>query len=690
LASYIYGLPAHDITRDFFFNVGDGYGILRWVLLFLIITSFAYLIHLLKRKGNDWAKGEKGVFPGFSRRRAARVIREILLHKKILKEWHSGLPHAFVFFGILGTGLTYMILFVQEFCVTPFTGSVFLSGYYYLVWSFASDFFSFMILVGLILSLFRRIFICPTSLVTTRTDYLVIILLLIAVLSGFFHNAFRIAICDYPSFEIFSPVSFLFSKLIFSSSEKLLSTMHGFVWWINVVSSLAFFAMAGSSTLLGHITVSSLNIYFSSLRDEDVDTKYRISLDTEEQSKRAIRGTIRVEDYSWKDLMDLDACMKCGRCQDRCPAYLAGKPLSPKKLISDLLQCFKEYRLSKSVKTRGGEIPSHIKKESVWSCLLCGECVEICPARINHMKKIIGIRKAYISLDEIPDGVKALRDIDSEKISSLNPRKHFWISRVEGLKTISEKPDAEYLFYAGCKVDQDENAAEDAVAFLSLMIKAGVSVAVIGAEEVCCGNTALRAGDEIKFRALALKNLSLITRYNAKKIITICPHGFNLFNKEYRTLARSFCTSYISDYKVYHHTQILSTLISEGKISPEPKNGVIVTFHDPCLLGRYNNEYNAPRSIINSVPGVMNIEMNRTREESFCCGAPLELMGNSGLEIAEFRARDIHSSGAKIALTACPHCASMLRKGMKSASINSVQICDIASFFASSSEKEYG
>jgi len=548
LASYIYGLPAHDVTRDFFFNVGDGYGVIRWVLFLLIIAAFVYLIKSLLRKGKEWAKGEEGVFPGFSRKRVYRVIKEVIFHKKILKEWQSGIPHALVFFGLAGTGLTFLVLFVQEFCTVPFAENVFLSGYFYLAWSLASDIFSFMILCGLVLSLIRRKFICPTSLVTTRTDYLVIMLLFTAVFSGFLHNAIGIAICDYPSFEIYSPISYSLSKLVLFNSERFLSILHKCVWLINVGSSLVFIVLAGSSTLLGHITISTLNIYFSSLRDEDTDTKYRISLDTDDQRKKMIRGAIRIEDYPWKDLMDLDACMRCGRCQDHCPAYLAGKPLSPKKFITDLAKCYEEYRRTLPAKFNGKKISEYIKKESVWSCTLCGECVEICPARINHMKKIISIRKAYISLDEIPEGVRSLEDLRSEEISSHNPEKYSWISKVEGLKTAAENPDAEYLFYAGCKVSQDENASHDAIAFLSLLIRAGISVAALGSDEVCCGNTALRSGDEEKFRALAKKNLSFFTRFNARKIITLCPHGFNVFNKEYRTLARSLGQSFISDY----------------------------------------------------------------------------------------------------------------------------------------------
>jgi Fe-S oxidoreductase len=674
----IFGFPVYDVTRDLFFNVGDGYGALRWLILFFFFGSFLFLVYSLKKRAGEWSQGLDGVFPGISLRRIKRVICEVLFHKKILREKQSGFAHLLVFLGIAGTALVYLIAGIQEFFTKPFLGMQILSGYTYLVWTFANDFFAVMMLSGILMSLFKRYVIRPASLVTTKGDILIIAIFSSSILLGLIHGAMRISMSGTPAFEKFSFASYTLSFLIPSESSTILLTIHSVLWWAQIIISGIFIARAGSISLLGHMTIAAANIYYAPLEDAP-RYRYRLPLSAG-IAMGANRGIAAVQDFSWKDLMDIDSCMRCGRCEDRCPVHITGDNLSPQNIMKDLLSLYNNVRGKKDA--HDGEISSRIGKVDVMACTLCAACTEVCPARIDQMKKIHGIRKGYILSGFIPDGVHCLRDVSLDEKTTNETAKNNWFRSVNGLKTLSEAP-AEYLFFAGCSTVKDSEAMQESLAFLKCAVDSEVSVGVLGSEESCCGDALLRAGDEDSFKKCAEKNLSSFAKYGIKKIIVACPHGFNVLNKEYRTLAR-IIGSYSPDYEVIHYSTFLLDLVKQRKLHPIRSSNAVVTYHDPCYLGRYNEGYDAPRELIDVVPGTMRIEMRRSGRESFCCGGPLSLMKTGGEKMALFRARDINSSGARVVLTSCSHCNRMLKKGCESAGIKNIKVSGIVSFLAES------
>lgn len=671
MSSSFFGFPALEVTRDFFFNVGDGYGALRWIILAVCISALVYFVVSLGRLAGQWSKGEKGIFPGKSMRRIRRVISDVFFQHRIMEDRRSGISHLLIFWGICGFFLIYLFTFVQEYITLPFLGARFLAGYYYLTWAFAHDFFFLMMLAGLALTVVRRYVSRPSTLETTRRDTLIFLLFALALLSGIFQGAVRIALSGHPGFEKFSFLSYPLSFIFGEDGGYSLLFFHSVLWWGHLALCVVFFALSGSVAVPGIMAVGTANIYYSPL-DDDPQDRYKLGIGGGDG--RSQKGVSVIREFSWKNLMDIDACIHCGRCEEHCPASITGDSLSPRKFMRDLSALYNETRESST--NSGGEIARRVHRDDMMSCTMCGACTDVCPVRINQMKKIHSIRKYYSSRNPVPEGVENLRETSCGLADQQS--RAVWFEGIESIKTLADR-NAEYLYFAGCAPVRDASSAEESLAFMDLMNRTGMSVGVLGSEEHCCGDALLRAGDEESFRACAEKNLAVFAKYNVTKIITTCPHGYNVLNKEYRTLARKLGI-YRSDYEVIHYADLLQSLIASDKLRPGKSPVSMVTYHDSCFLGRYNDKYESPRACIDAAKGVVRIEMIRSGRNSFCCGGPLAQMKTGGEKMAVFRARDINSSGARLAVTACGHCNTMIAKGIESAGIKNLRVVGLAGF----------
>jgi Fe-S oxidoreductase/nitrate reductase gamma subunit len=671
----LFDLPAREVTRDFFFNVGDGYGALRWIVLAACIASFAYFVFSIRKLAEQWSKGEKGLFPGKSMRRIRRVVSDVFLQHRMMEDRRAGISHLLIFWGICGVLFLYSIVFVQEYVFAPFIGIRFLSGYYYLFWALAHDFSFLMMIAGLLVTVFRRYVFAPSTLVTTKRDTCIFVLFAIALVSGILQGAVRIAMSGHPEFEAFSFLSYPLSFMFGQDAGFSLSFFHAVLWWGHLSLGVVFFALSGSVAVPGIMAVGAANIYYSTL-DDDPLNRFRISVGSDSAAVR--KGVSQIRDFKWKSLMDIDACIHCGRCEENCPVSLTGDSLSPRKFMGDLSALYNETRGSTAAS--GGEIARRVHRDDMMACTMCGACTDVCPVRVNPMKKIHLVRKYYSGRNPVPDGVEYLRETSCGLIGQ--PSRSAWFSGVDHIRMFQEG-GSEYLYFAGCAPVRDSSAADESRAFLDLMNRSGVSVGVLGDEERCCGDALLRAGDEDSFVQCAEKNLAIFAKYNVTKIVTTCPHGYNVLNKEYRALARKLGI-YRSDYEVIHYADLLKDLVASGKLRPKKAPSTMVTYHDSCFLGRYNDKYDSPRDCIDAVPGVVRIEMIRSGRNGFCCGGPLALMKTGGDKMSVFRARDINSSGARLAVTACAYCNHQISKGVESAGIKNLRIVGLAGFLKES------
>ena len=461
-----------------------------------------------------------------------------------------------------------------------------------------------------------------------------------------------------------------------------------------------------------HIITAPLNVSFSRRPKALGPLATTPSLDFETMDEDAVIGAGHVQDLKWKQLLDLITCTECGRCQDQCPAWNTGKPLSPKLLILDLRDHLfdrADVLVGHSGNSSNGKgegdgtapgaeaggaahrepearlVPNVIDPDVLWSCTTCGACVEQCPVDIEHVDTIVDMRRYEVLMESSfpTEAGLMLRNIEnqgdpwgmgSSKRTEWTESLDFEIPVVDG----TMPTDAEYLFWVGCAGALDERARKTTQAVARLLHRAGLSFAILGPGESCTGDPARRLGNEYLFQMQAQMNIETLNGAGVKKIVAFCPHCFNSLGREYPGLG--------GNYEVMHHTQVLADLVKRGLLNPTTPFEAKVTYHDPCYLARHNNLYTAPRSVIESVPGVSAIEMHRHEKRTFCCGAGgarMWMEEKIGKRINLERTDEALATGADVVGTACPYCMIMIddavrQRQSEGTAEESVRVLDIS------------
>jgi Fe-S oxidoreductase len=427
-----------------------------------------------------------------------------------------------------------------------------------------------------------------------------------------------------------------------------------------------------------HLFLAPLNYL---IRPERKSAGQLDPLDFEDESIENF-GVTYMEELSWSQLLDAYACIMCYRCQEVCPAYHTGKVLSPATL-----EINKRYYINKNGKELAEGTPSQerlldfaISEEAVWACTACGACTDICPTGNDPMRDIMDIRRALVLMEnQFPDQLQtAYRGMErTSNPWNIPPAER--LNWAEGLNvpTIDQNPDPEYLWWVGCAPSTDIRAQKTARAFAEILNNAGVDYAVLGEMENCTGDSARRSGNEYLFYELALMNVEILNQVAPKKIITTCPHCLHTIMNEYPAFGGS--------YEVIHHTELINNLISSGVLTLQgDAAGERITFHDPCYLGRQNAIIEEPRLALRHT-GANLIEMNRTKEKSFCCGAGGAQMWKEEEEgserVSQNRLSEAQSTGAEILTVGCPFCMIMLEDA-NNTSDQPMEIQDIAEVVA--------
>ncbi len=699
-----YGVPLEDISRESFFNIGGPHGFMRWGIYIFMFIAFFYLAYTVVQRVLIWRKGKGELRTDFPEKRILAVFKYVILQAKILRESFAGIMHAALFFGFAALFIVTLIIMAQDDFFELFFHWRFITGNFYLVWSLVADLAGAVVLIGVSMATYRRYITKPTRLDTKPIDTFALVLIFIIVVTGFTSEAMRIAISDFPAWEVWSPFGYVLAYPFSLFGEPALRVMHQFSWWIHMIGAFVFIGLIGSDKL-GHVVISSLNVYYMNLDNEKPATKYALNvIDPAVFEVAESFGVSKVEEYTWKQLMDSDACTRCGRCQDNCPAWLTEKPLSPKKLVNDIKANMDEripkLRLAEDPATVETTplIEGSVKADEFWSCTNCSACMEACPVNIEHVQKMIDMRRYKVLMegDMAPELQTSFVNLES----NFNPygfafgERGAWLPADIGVKTMAEDPDVEYLYFVGSPASYDKRNQKVATAFLKIMQKAGVKVGILGAEEADSGDAALRGGNEYLFHALVTQNLESFKNYNVKKIICTCPHDYNVIKKEYKKFAKVGKNAeggpLEANYEVFHHTQIINELVKSGKIKLVNPLNETVTYHDSCFLGRYNEIYDEPREILKAIPGVNFVEMSRNHQTSFCCGAGgarMFIEEHLGTRINQFRTKDAQSTGATKVCTACPFCMTMLSDGITELDIQNMQNFDIAEYVYNAMEK---
>ncbi|PKL41219.1 MAG: iron-sulfur-binding reductase [Spirochaetae bacterium HGW-Spirochaetae-1] len=701
-----YGIPIDQIKREAFFNIGGPNGFMRWGIYIFMFIAFFYLAYTIVKRVLIWRQGKGELRTDYPEKRIWMVIKYVILQAKILREKYAGIMHASLFFGFAVLFVITLTIMVEEDLTALFFHFHFIHGNFYLILSLLADFFGLVVLLGLGMAIYRRYITKPTRLDTKGTDTFALMFILLIVLTGFLSEALRIAITGFPEFEVWSPVGYALALPLSLMSEGTMRVIHFGSWWIHMLAAFVFIGLVASDKL-GHIAVSTLNVYFGNLNNENGKAKFGVPIINPAVFEVAESfGVSKVEEYTWKQLMDSDACTRCGRCQDNCPAWLTEKPLSPKKLVNDIKANMDEripqLMLAEdpsSVETTP-LIDGSVQSDEFWSCTNCGACMEACPVLIEHVPKMIDMRRYKVLMEG--DMAPELQTTFTNLESNFNPygfafaARGDWLTAVEDLKikTLAEDPEVDYLYFVGSAASYDKRNQKVAIAFCRIMQKAGIKVGILGPEEADSGDAALRGGNEYLFHALVTQNLETFKAYGVKKIICTCPHDYNAIKKEYKEFAKVGPASdggkLEYNFEVFHHSEIIAGLIKDGRIKIKDSYNDTVTYHDSCFLGRYNNIYDQPRYILNSIPGVKFVEMSRNHDKSFCCGAGgarMFIEEHIGTRINQFRTKDAVASGATTICTACPFCMTMLSDGPTELGIENIKTFDIAEMVYNAMEK---
>ena len=623
--------------------------------------------------------------------RRLRDFRAGAYMQTLLRDSAAGLMHSMIYFGFMVLlGVTTVLEVDHQIPQS----AKFLHGSTYMAYSFVGDLAGTVFLVGIVWAILRRYVQRPYRIrIKTKPEHAVILGVFFLIgASGFFAEGFRIASVESPGYEKWSFIGYPISKMFNSTSASTLDQWHQIMWIVHVVAFASFLVLL-PITMLRHIFTSPLNMY---LRDRDRPKGAMRAMPNLTETSLESFGASVVEDFTWKQLLDTDACTMCGRCTSVCPAHATGKPLDPREIVLKIGEVMAAsaphgavtppLSVDSDITISANSVFDRITAEEVWSCTTCRACDEICPVNIEILDKILDMRR-YLSLmesnfpSELGNAYRAMENQGNPWGMNQGERGDWAVSlRESGVDVTVVDPGepltAEYLYWVGCAGSFDDKNKKVTQAMAKLLKRAGIEVAILGPSEMCTGDSARRSGNEYLFQMLAMPNIEMLDGMGVKKIITQCPHCFNTLKNEYPQLG--------GNYEVVHHTQLLESLIANGKLDVSQATlEERLTYHDSCYLGRHNDVYLAPRKVVGSIKGIEVVEMQRNGTKGMCCGAGgarMWMEENIGTKVNDERAMEAISTGATRVATACPFCYIMLDDGVKAAGKEDtdVKVADIA------------
>ena len=639
-------------VSDIYWHI-SGYAIF-WILFAIAFGLFAQRVYFLFRLLRLGRREERSQSLG---RRIKTMLVEVFPQwcnlKTVTRQDLAGIGHSLLFWGF-GLFLIGYIIFIG--LGGGFGLSSVLAGS-----TFEIVYFSILDIAGLFVSAaivwaaIRRYIIRPERLEASFEAGIILLLVITLMvlhfcIEGFGYAAYNIS-ASYP------PIGAAFANFLISTdiSESTLVAVYKGLWWLHYAIILGFLVYIPRSKHL-HILASPFNVLFKSLAPKG-------ALNLIDPEKAETIGASKIQDFTWKQLLDLYACVVCGRCHASCPATLSGKPLSPREVILNL----KDHLLEVGPQLLKGETPSAnpgtamiedvLTEEVIWNCTTCYACQEVCPVGIEHTVKLIDMRRNLVEHGRVsPSVAKAL-----ESVRLLgNPWEQPQSARLdwaEGRKVnlIQDREEVDVLYWVGCAGAYDPRSRDISLAVVSLLERAGVNYALLGTEERCCGDPARRMGEEGLFQMLARSNIDVLKKYRFNRILTHCPHCYNMLKNEYPQLGVQF--------EVVHHSQFLLELIHSGKLKLQEGQELRLTFHDPCYLGRYNGIYDPPRQVLQAISKATMIEMRLNKTKAMCCGAgggQIWIQSEKGRRIEDMRFEQVQEVDAQVVATACPYCTIML------------------------------
>ncbi|WP_163338598.1 heterodisulfide reductase-related iron-sulfur binding cluster [Desulfopila sp. IMCC35008] len=655
-----------EFTREIYWNVGHG-ALTLVPMYLLVIAAIAVVVKVAMQRMTVYRQGLPLNRTDNVGERIKDMLVNVLTQKKVIRVKVPGIFHGLFFWAffllLIGTGL---IVIQADFTDLLFNVK-FLTGTFYKLFSIVLDLAGLVAIVMLGALFVRRYFYRPEGLETKTDDAIMHALMMIILLTGFVIEGARMAVTEMGTpLAPWSPVGAFVAQMIGWLGEDGLRTLHKLTWWFHLLLVMGFIVLI-PFTKFRHILTTSAN-YF--LADRGPKGKLT-SLDLEDEDAETF-GATTVKELTWKDIFDADACTLCKRCQDRCPAFNTDKPLSPMKIVNQIGEVAETDADASLIDT--------LTKDVLWSCTTCRACQEICPASIEHVGKIVELRRSMVLMEGEFPGEEVMAAMEATEVNG-NPLGIGYASRGEwaeelGIKTLAEDSEVDVLYFVGCYGSFDKRNISVAKSFIKLCQAAGVKVGILGKEEKCCGEPMRKMGNEYLYQGMAMENVETINAYGVKKIVTTCPHCYNTLEKDYRDLGL--------EIEVETYTRYLENLINDGRLQIKSE-GLSCTYHDSCYLGRHNDIYDAPRSLIAAAGGQVS-EMVKSRDEAFCCsagGGRILAEEKLGERMNVKRVNMAVETGADILVSNCPFCLTMFEDGVKGAEVeDKLQPRDIAEILA--------
>lgn len=655
-----------EATRQIYWNIGHGVVMPMYVLAF---AAIGVMVWGFWQRLPVWRQGKAlNRFDHFDER-VKRMIDEVFGQTKIYRVTDGGIFHAIFFWSFLILFVGTMLVMIQADFFTPVLDVNLLSGEFYKAFSLLLDVAGILAIIMLAGLFIRRFITKPKGLEIVRDDYIVLQLLFAILVTGFLIEGVRMAATEIqqnPALARYSPAGLLVGQLFSPLTVGALLVTHKILWWLHFVLVLGFFC-AIPYTKLRHIFTTSANAFLAPFEPKGSIATINMEDDTIEQF-----GAVTIQDLTWKDIFDADACTSCKRCQDRCPAYATDKPLSPMKIVKQIGEL--------ADGNPGGNLIETVSQEALWSCTTCRACQNICPANIEHVNKIIEMRRNLTLMegafpgDEVRTAVSNI-EVNGNPFGLAYAARGDWADGLQ-LSVMEQDADVDILYFVGCYASFDKRNQTIARNFITICNAAGVKVGILGKEEKCCGEPVRKLGNEYLYQMTANENIELIKAYNVKKIVTTCPHCFNTLARDYKDLGL--------DIPVEHYSTYINTLMDTNrlKLTPEPFS---FTYHDSCYIGRYMDIIEQPRNILLQAGGSIT-EMDKNGYDSFCCGAGggrIIAEEKLGSKISEARIKMAVDTGSPLLVSNCPFCLTMFEDGIKTGGAEEqIKVRDLAEIVA--------
>jgi Fe-S oxidoreductase/nitrate reductase gamma subunit len=664
------------LSREIFGNIPGWAQTAFYVLAALTVAAWVYGVFRRVRLWRHGAASKTKVEWGAV---AQRLVRDVLLQRRV---WGRGLAsgaHVLLFSGFVVLLLATILIGIEHWSADLLgrepSNPVFHKGIYFSVYELVSDTFGVAFLAGCLLFLYRRLR-GVGSFARSPADIVILVAMIAIGVTGYVVEGLRIIHAQTPLPGL-SPVGYLCASLMAAVgiSETAAGGIHFAFWWSHSVLALGFIAAMPYSRLM-HSIAGIINL---AVRDHSLGMMSPVSLEEVEATGQI--GVGRIADFSRRQLLELDACVSCGRCEDNCPAFEVGKPLSPRNVVQDLVGLMNSHGTNANV--HGDTIAA----ETLWSCTTCGACANVCPLGISPMRMITDMRRFLIGEGELR-GSPAVALQKTGRVGNpwgMSPSDRLQWAAGLNVPLAGEHAAFEVLYWVGCAAAYDRRVQKVARSVVRLLQAANVNFAVLGPEERCTGESARRMGDELLFQELAATNVETLGRHKVHRIVAHCPHCVNSLRNDYPQVG--------GNYKVVHHSQLLAELIQQGRWLTAAEVGQTqakITYHDPCYLARAVGVVDAPRQVLaaatNHRGDVPMIELSRNKCQTSCCGAGGGRMwfdDTPAQRVGQGRVREIAQSGAGTVAVSCPFCLIMLGDGL-AAQAPEMQVRDIAEELADS------